>query len=159
MDNDCVPVTLFEVQDLLQLAHQQHQWVDLMGCVRLESSSCAGTGMLLFTEAHLDIMQVWSFRQAIAASTVRWSDTTASTLAKNLQAGRLALVSRARPPVNPSDTFFFHEYGRRVGMVPRSSLKGGKNSQMVEKRTRKPNTTQNQPTPQPGPTGRVSTIM
>ena len=30
-------------------------------------------------------------------------DTTASTLAKNLQAGRLASVSRARPPVNPSD--------------------------------------------------------
>ena len=26
--------------------------------------------------------------------------------------------------------FFFHEYGRRVGMVPRSSLKEGKNSQM-----------------------------
>ena len=38
--------------------------------------------------------------------------------------------------------FFFHEYGRRVGMVPRSSLKGGKNSLMVEKRTRRPNTTQ-----------------
>ena len=37
---------------------------------------------------------------------------------------------------------FFHEYGRRVGMVPRSSLKGGKNSLMVEKRTRRPNTTQ-----------------
>ena len=36
----------------------------------------------------------------------------------------------------------FHEYGRRVGMVPRSSLKGGKNSLMVEKRTRRPNTTQ-----------------
>ena len=32
--------------------------------------------------------------------------------------------------------FFFHEYGRRVGMVPRSSLKEGKNNQMVEKRTR-----------------------
>ena len=45
--------------------------------------------------------------------------------------------------------FFFHEYGRRAGMVPRSSLKGGKNSLMVEKRTRKPNTTQNQQTPQP----------
>ena len=37
--------------------------------------------------------------------------------------------------------FFFHEYGRRVGMVPRSSLKEGKNSQMVEKITR---TTQQQ---------------
>ena len=45
---------------------------------------------------------------------------------------------------NPDATrsFFFHEYGRRVGMVPRSSLKGGKNSLMVEKRTRRPNTTQ-----------------
>ena len=55
---------------------------------------------------------------------------------------------------------FFHEYGRRVGMVPRSSLKGGKNSQMVEKGTEKPNTTQKQTKHHnPGPTGRVSTIM
>ena len=37
-----------------------------------------------------------------------------------------------------------HEYGRRVGMVPRSSLKGGKNSLMVEKETEKPNTTPNE---------------
>ena len=43
--------------------------------------------------------------------------------------------------------FFFHEYGRRVGMVPRSSLKEGKSSQMVEKRTKTPKPTQNQ-TPQ-----------
>ena len=44
--------------------------------------------------------------------------------------------------------FFFHEYGRRVGMVPRSSLKEGKNSQMVEKRTRTTNNpTKNQPEP------------
>ena len=41
------------------------------------------------------------------------------------------------------DSFFFHEYGRRVGMVPRSSLKEGKNSLMVEKRTRTTRTTQN----------------
>ena len=34
---------------------------------------------------------------------------------------------------------FFHEYGRRVGMVPRSSLKKGKNNQMVEKGTKTPN--------------------
>ena len=38
--------------------------------------------------------------------------------------------------------FFFHEYGRRVGMVPRSSLKGGKVSRMVEKMTRTTTTTQ-----------------
>ena len=105
IDNDCVPVTLFEVQDLLQLAHQQHQWVDLIGCVRSESSSCAGIGMLLFTEAHLE------YNAGLVISVGNRSkhsplehDTTASTLAKNLQAGRLALVSRARPPVNPSDT-------------------------------------------------------
>ena len=54
IDNDCAPVTLFEVQDPLQLAHQQHQWVDLTRGVRSESSSCAGIGMLLFTEAHLE---------------------------------------------------------------------------------------------------------
>ena len=41
---------------------------------------------------------------------------------------------------------FFHEYGRRVGMVPRSSLKEGKNSQMVEKRTRTTKTTQTKQT-------------
>ena len=41
--------------------------------------------------------------------------------------------------------FFFPEYGRRVGMVPRSSLKEGKYSQMVEKRTR---TTQQKPNKQ-----------
>ena len=35
-------------------------------------------------------------------------------------------------------TIFFHEYGRRVGMVPRSSLKEGKNRQMVEKGTKAP---------------------
>ena len=52
---------------------------------------------------------------------------------------------------------FFHECGRRVGMVPRSSLKEGKNSLMVEKRTRTTNTTQKPNKTQP--TGRVSTIM
>ena len=36
--------------------------------------------------------------------------------------------------------FFFHEYGRRVGMVPRSSLKEGKKRQMVEKGTKTPKT-------------------
>ena len=88
-------VTLFEVQDLLQ-AHQQHQWVDLPGRARSESSSCAGIGMLLFTDAHLE------FNAGLVISIGNRSkhnplehDATASTLAKNLQAGRLALVSRA----------------------------------------------------------------
>ena len=51
--------------------------------------------------------------------------------------------------------FFFHEYGRRVGMVPRSSLKEGKYNQMVEKRTKK--TQQQTKQNQPQPTGRDST--
>ena len=51
---------------------------------------------------------------------------------------------------------FFHEYGRRVGMVPRSSLKEGKNRQMVEKGTKAPKPTQNQT---PKPAGRNSTIL
>ena len=51
------------------------------------------------------------------------------------------------------EAFFFHEYGRRVGMVPRSSLKEGKKRQMVEKGTKtpktnpKPNTQARRPTP------------
>ena len=45
--------------------------------------------------------------------------------------------------------FFFHEYGRRVGMVPRSSLKEGKNRQMVEKGTKTPKQAQTKhPSPQ-----------
>ena len=46
-------------------------------------------------------------------------------------------------------SFFFHEYGRRVGMVPRSSLKEGKNRQMVQKGTKAPKPTQTKhPSPQ-----------
>ena len=45
--------------------------------------------------------------------------------------------------INKVELFFSHEYGRRVGMMPRSSLKEGKNNQMVEKRTRTTKTTQN----------------
>ena len=57
--------------------------------------------------------------------------------------------------------FFFHEYGRRVGMVPRSSLKGGKVSRMVEKKTRTTTTTQQKTNPNqtPKPAGRNSTIL
>ena len=49
-----MPVTLFEGQDLLELAHQQLQWVDLIGHARIESDPSRGIGMLLFTEAHLE---------------------------------------------------------------------------------------------------------
>ena len=67
------------------------------------------------------------------------------------------LVTVLRVERSPLDwhRFFFHEYGRRVGMVPRSSLKEGKNSQMVEKKD-KDNPTNKQ---KPQTTGRVSTIL
>ena len=105
IDNDCVPVTLFEVKDLLQLAHQQRRWADLIGYARSESSPSAGIGMLLFTEAHLEYNAglVISIGNRNKHSPLE-HDTSAQTLAKSLQAGRLALVSRARSPVNPSDT-------------------------------------------------------
>ena len=53
-----------------------------------------------------------------------------------------------RQSISGSHNLFFHEYGRRVSMVPRSSLKEGKNSQMVEKRTKTPKPNQHQQTPQ-----------
>ena len=61
-------------------------------------------------------------------------------------------------PYTAGGSIFFHEYGRRVGMVPRSSLKEGKYNQMVEKRTKTTQqTTKNQNQPQPK--GRASTIL
>ena len=42
---------------------------------------------------------------------------------------------------------FFHEYGRRVGMVPRSSLKEGKYSQMVGEKDKDNPTKTKQPKP------------
>ena len=105
IDNDCVSVTLFEVQDLLQLAHQQHQWTDLIGCARPGSHSCSGIGMLLFTEAHLEYNAglVVSIGNRHKSSPME-HETSAAALAKSLQACRLALVSRAKAPINPSET-------------------------------------------------------
>ena len=58
--------------------------------------------MLLFTEAHLE------YNAGLVVSIGNRSKHSPlehdTTLAKSLQASRLALVSRARPPVNPSDT-------------------------------------------------------
>ena len=90
IDNDCVPVALFEVQDLLQLAHQQHRWADLTGHARSESGPSAGIGMLLFTEAHLEYNAglVVSIGNRNKHSPLE-HDTSAQTLAKSLQAGRL----------------------------------------------------------------------
>ena len=51
--------------------------------------------------------------------------------------------AKRRVSRKPAQWIFFHEYGRRVGMVPRSSWKERKYSRMVEKRTK---TTQPQKT-------------
>ena len=59
-------------------------------------------------------------------------------LAPEAQQGRYAFescltltsITFAMDHTNKPLSFFFHEYGRSVGMVPRSSLKEGKNSQM-----------------------------
>lgn len=105
IDNDCVPVTLFEVQDLIELAHRQLQWVDLVGCARIESGPSHGIGMLLFTEAHLECNAglVISIGNSHRRSPLeRKSDS--AMLAKELQEYRLTLVSKAQPPVTPSET-------------------------------------------------------
>ena len=65
----------------------------------------AGLGVLLFTEAHLEynaglVIPIGNRNKHSPLE----HDTSAQTLARSLQAGRLALVSRARSPVNPSDT-------------------------------------------------------
>ena len=60
--------------------------------------------MLLFTEAHLEYnagLVIWiGDRQK---SSPMEHEPSAAALAKNLQACRLALVSRAEAPINPSE--------------------------------------------------------
>ena len=98
-------MTLFEVQDLIELAHRQLQWVDLVGYARTESGPSHGIGMLLFTEAHLEYNAglVISIGSSHRSSPLERKPNSAM-LAKELQAYRLTLVSRARPPVTLSET-------------------------------------------------------
>ena len=102
IDNDCVPVTLFEVQDLLQLAHQQHQWVDLLGRARSESSSCAGIGMLFFTEAMMRLLRPW--RRASRRAALPWYLEPDHQSIRAIQSSvalclPLLLVSQCKPPL------------------------------------------------------------
>ena len=68
VDNDCVPVTLFEMQDLIALAENQFRWTDLTGYRADPDFVNSKPGMLLFTEAHLEYNAVWSY--LLAAQTV-----------------------------------------------------------------------------------------
>ena len=54
MDNDCVPVTLFEMPDLIALATNQMQWTDLVGMAPDDPKHNEKVGLLLVTEAHLE---------------------------------------------------------------------------------------------------------
>ena len=68
VDNDCVPVTLFQMQDLIALAENQFRWTDLTGYRADPDLVNSKPGMLLFTEAHLEYNAVWSY--LLAAQTV-----------------------------------------------------------------------------------------
>ena len=54
VDNDCVPVTLFEVPDLVALATSQMQWIDLVGMAPDDPRHNDKVGLLLVTEARLE---------------------------------------------------------------------------------------------------------
>ena len=54
VDNDCVPVTLFEVPDLLALATSQMQWTDVVGMAPDDPKRNDKVGLLLVTKAHLE---------------------------------------------------------------------------------------------------------
>ena len=54
VDNDCVPVTLFEMPDLIALATSQMQWTDLVGIAPDDPKHTDKVGLLLVTEAHLE---------------------------------------------------------------------------------------------------------
>ena len=54
VDNDCVPVTLFEMPDLIALATNQMQWIDLVGMAPDDPKHNEKVGLLLVTEAHLE---------------------------------------------------------------------------------------------------------
>ena len=100
-----MPVTLFEVQDLVELAHRQLQWADLVGHARTASGPSHGIGMLLFTEAHLEYNSglVISIGGDARSSPVRRGSSSA-ILAQELHEYRQTLVSMARPPCTPSES-------------------------------------------------------
>ena len=97
IDTDCVPVTLFEVQDLVELAHRQLQWAELVGHARTASGPSNGTGALLFTEAHLELSAglVISTGSDIRPSPVRMGSTSA-ILARELHEYRQRDTALAR---------------------------------------------------------------
>ena len=103
IDNDCVPVTLFEVQDLIALAESQFRWPDLIG-YRDPDLARSKPGMLLFTEAHLEYNAglVISIGSPNRPSPIE-STSTAEDLAEELEDYRQQLLDMAAPPECPTE--------------------------------------------------------
>lgn len=105
VDNDCVPVTLFEVNDLVALARNQFTWSDLVGHQRSFDPEDSKVGMLLFTEAHLEYNAglVISMGSTSRPSPVT-ATSTPTSLAEELEDYRQQLLAMATPPECPTDT-------------------------------------------------------
>lgn len=104
VDNDCAPVTFFEVSDFVELAHRQ-QWIDLVGHPRRESGPHHGIGMFLFTEAHLEYNAglVISLGSNERRSPIQ-QGSTAVKLAQELHRYRQQLLSMTQPPSTPTES-------------------------------------------------------
>ena len=104
VDNDCVPVTLFEVKDLIALAESQFRWPDLVGHRADPDIADSKLGMLLFTEAHLEYNAglVISIGSTSRPSPVE-ATSTADNLAEELEDYRHQLLAMAAPPECPTD--------------------------------------------------------
>ena len=104
VDNDCVPVTLFEVQDLIALAESQFQWPQLTGFRTDPDLAQNKTGVLLFTEAHLEYNAglVISVGSPNRPSPVE-ATSTAESLAEELEDYRQQLLAMAAPPECPTE--------------------------------------------------------
>ena len=104
IDNDCVPVTLFEVQDLIALAENQFRWPDLIGYKADPDLARSKPGMLLFREAHLEYNAglVISIGSPNRPSPIE-STSTAEDLAEELEDYRQQLLAMAAPPECPTE--------------------------------------------------------
>ena len=72
VDNDCVPVTLFEKQDLIALAENQFRWPDLTGYRADPDLVNSKPGGCCFSQRRiLNIMLAWSYPSAAQAVLVR----------------------------------------------------------------------------------------
>ena len=104
IDNDCVPVTLFEVQDLVELARHQFCRTDIVGHPKCPDGEEKFPGMLLFTEAHLEYNAglVVSLSSPNRPSPVTASSTPLG-LANELADCRQQLLAMAVPPECPTE--------------------------------------------------------